>query len=363
MILQEQNILFISRTMGLGGTEKVVLQLCEILKPLVNSIAVCSCGGTNVDILHKMKIKHYEIPDIEEKSLRTIIAVSKVLLHIIKEENITVIHTHHRMAAFYVELLGLSKKVHFLNTCHNSFTNKKLLTKFAYKHANLVACGEMVKKNLIEYFNLPEKQITVIHNAVKPFEDPVVMDPLIEKLHKDECFIVANIGRLSKQKGIEYYIQAVPEVIKEYPNAQFLIIGYGEEEKKLRSLARSLHVEDYVFFMGYRTDVQNLMSQVDLIVLSSLWEGFPLTPIEAFSVGKSIVATAVDGTVEIIDDGITGMLISPRSFSQIAEKIIWVIKHPKELEFMQKNACQVYTEKFSFESLKHKYINYYESLE
>lgn len=363
MNLKDHNILFFPRTMGLGGTENVVLQLCEIMKPLVNSIVVCSCGGNNVRILCEMGIKHYEIPDIERKSIKSIISVSKQLLHIVKKERITIIHTHHRMAAFYVALLGLNKKILFLNTCHNTFTNKRVLTRLAYKNTNVIACGEMVKKNLVEYFGIPENQITVIHNAVKPFDGSVSIDPYIEQFHKDGCFIVANIGRLSGQKGMEYYIQAIPDVIKEHPEARFLIIGSGEDERKLKDLVKKLEVEGVVYFTGYRSDVQNLMSQVNLIVLSSLWEGLPLTPIEAFSVQKTVVATAVDGTVEIVDNGKTGMLISPRSALQIADKIIWSIEHPQEIKIMEESAYHLFNEKFSFEVMRQKYINYYENLE
>ena len=363
MNLKEQNILFFPRTMGLGGTENVVLQLCEIMKPLVNCIVVCSCGGNNVGILYEMGIKHYEIPDIERKSIKSIISVSKQLQHIIKKERITIIHTHHRMAAFYVVLLGLSKKLLFLNTCHNTFTNKRLLTRIAYRNTNLIACGEMVKKNLVEYFGLPKNQTTVIHNAVKPFDGLVSVEPYIEQCHKDGCFVVANIGRLSEQKGMKYYIQAIPEVIKEHPEVRFLIIGSGEDERKLKDLVKKLEVEDVVCFMGYRSDIQSLMAQVDLIVLSSLWEGLPLTPIEAFSVQKTVVATAVDGTVEIVENGKNGMLISPRSAPQIADKIIWSVEHPKEIKLMEESAYHLFNEKFSFEVMKHKYINYYESLE
>lgn len=359
MILKDQNILFFTRTMGLGGTEKVILQLCEIMKPYVNRVIVCSSGGGNVRALQEMNIKHYEIPDIDQKSLKNIIIVSKKLLSIVKEEHITVIHTHHRMAAFYVALLGLFKKCVFLNTCHNTFTNKKLLTRFAYRHANLIACGEMVKKNLVEYFGLPEKQIAVIHNAVKSFDKPMVIDPLIERLHNKGCFVVANIGRLSEQKGMEYYIQAAPAVINKHPNVRFLIIGSGEDEQKLNDLVKSLAVKDYVFFMGYRTDVQNLMSQVDLIVLSSLWEGLPLTPIEAFSVGKTIVATAVDGTIEIVKDKKNGLLVEAKRPDQIANQINWLMDHAAEMQMMEKEAEKCYQNEFSFEKFKKQYINLY----
>ena len=360
--LQEQNILMFTRTMGQGGTENVVLQICEIIKPMVNKIIVCSCGGVNIKTLNEMGIKHYKIPDIESKSIRTIITVSMQLRYIIKEENITVIHTHHRMAAFYVSLLRLYKKCLFLNTAHNTFYNKKLLTKFAYRHANIVACGKRVKENLVDYFSLPDDQITVIHNAVKAFNRPIVENDLIKELRKEGCFIVGNIGRLSEQKGMTYYIQAIPDVLKVHPKTRFLIIGSGEDEKKLKTLAEKIAVERFVFFLGYHDDIQNLMSQLDIVVLSSLWEGLPLTPIEAFSVGTAIIATAVDGTTEVVEDGKSGILISPRSFSQIAEKINWFIEHPREIKNMEIAGKERFENEFSFEALRQNYIKYYRNL-
>ena len=125
MDLQKQNILFFTRTMKLGGTENVILQLCEILKPVVNNIVVCSCGGINVKKLASMGIKHYEIPDIEEKSLNVIIKTMRQLNQVVKTEKITAIHTHHRMAAFYVYITRLYKRCKFINTSHNTFKNKK----------------------------------------------------------------------------------------------------------------------------------------------------------------------------------------------------------------------------------------------
>lgn len=359
MDLKQQNILFISRSTQHGGTENVILQLCDIFKPLVNSVIVCCASGIRKDYFEKKGIKYYEIPDIEDKNPLTIIQISNVLKKIVKNERITIIHTHHRMAAFYVSLLGLYKKCKFLNTSHNTFENKKALTRFSYKHAKLIACGEMVQKNLIVFFELPN--VTVIHNAVKPFNVQQVADPLIEKLHAGGCYIVGNVGRLSEQKGMEYYVQAMPDILENHPEARFLIIGSGEDQKKLNDMVNQLNIEDKVFFMGYRTDIQNLISQIDLMVLSSLWEGFPLTPIEAFSVGKTIVATAVDGTVEIVKDRKNGLLIKPRNYKQISDKVCWMIEHPEEKKKMEKNALESYRVEFSMDKFTEGYIKCYES--
>lgn len=359
MILENQNVLMFPRTMGLGGTENVVLQLCEILQPVVHKIVVCSCGGVNVKKLSSLGIKHYRIPDIENKTPQTVLSVSNNLLSIVKKENITIIHTHHRMAAFYVRLLRLYKRCKFINTSHNTFTNHRVLTMFAYKKANLIACGEMVKANLVNYYNIPEQRVTVIHNAVKSFSENQERDPFIEELHNNGFFIVGNIGRLSEQKGFEYYIKSVPIILAKHPNTRFLIIGSGEKEQYLRNLVKFLSLNEYVFFLGYRTDIQNIMSQIDLVVLSSLWEGFPLTPIEAFSVDKTIVATAVDGTKEIVDDGKTGLLIPPRDPQNIANKVSWVIENPEERRNMEIAAKYSFNHNFSFDIFKQKYISYY----
>lgn len=360
MALEGQNILFFPRTMRLGGTENVVLQLCNIFKPLVNNIVICSCGGENVKCLEAMGIRHYTIPDIESRSPAVILEVVKKLCRIVRAENITIIHTHHRMAAFYVTVLRLYKKCGFINTSHNTFYNKKGLTVVAYKHAKLIACGNMVKKNLVEYFRFPKQKITVIQNAVASFDAEIIRDEAIQNLHNEGCFIVGNIGRLSEQKGMEYYIRALPEVLKSYPRTHFLIIGSGELEQNLKEIAKQLKVKDNIHFIGYRSDIQNVISQLDLVVLSSLWEGLPLTPIETFSVGKTIVATAVDGTVEIVEDGRNGRLIAPRKPKQIAESVIWMIEHPEEKKSMEQEAKKSYKQKFSIERLSKAYIDFYE---
>lgn len=356
MQLKQQNILFFARTMKLGGTENVVLQLCEIFKPLANKVIVCSSGGVNVNKLEEMNIKHYEIIDIENKNPKTILSNCKKIKTIVEDENITVIHTHHRMAAFYVRMLGLDKRCRFINTSHNTFYDKKLLTRYSYKNCGLIACGEMVKKNLVEEFGFTD--VTVIHNAVKPFTDSLAQDYTLKKDKEKDVFLVGNIGRLSKQKGMEYFIQSIPKVIKRYPHVHFYIVGSGEDEEKLKEMSKDLPIT----FMGYRSDIQNLMSQLDLVVLSSIWEGFPLTPIEAFSVGKTIVATGVDGTVEIVKNGVNGLLVKAKDTDDLSDKIIWMIEHPEEKKHMELKAKETYEDNFSFDRLSKSYINYYERI-
>ena len=358
MELKKQNILFISRATQHAGAENVVMQLCEIFHPLVNKIVVLSASGFDKDALNKLGIKHYEIPDIENKSIKNFIRISKTVLKVIKEEKITVIHTHHRMAAFYVAILGLYSKCIFVSTSHNTFYNRKLLTRYSYRKCHLIACGEMVKKNLEEFFGL--KNITVIHNAVKEFNEQIVEEKDFLKAREQGFFLVGNVGRLTEQKGMKYYIEAMPKVLEKNPNVKFYIIGDGEDKLELQHLSEKMGVNPV--FMGYRKDVRNLMCQLDLVVLSSLWEGLPLTPIEAFSVNKTCVATRVDGTLEIVTDHRNGLLVDAKDPDGIAEKICWMIENPDEKRKMELNAMQTFNKEFSFNVLAKSYVDYYRSL-
>lgn len=361
MELSSQNILFLTRSMKLGGTENVILQLCEIFKTLASRIIVCSCGGVNVEKIKRMGIKHYEIPDIACKNPSVILHTCYQIKKIIKEENITIIHAHHRMAALYAELLAPRNIVKVANV-HNTFFDKRVLTRFAYKNTRLIAVGEMVKKNLTEYFRIPEKKISVIHNAVKEFDGSVKTIDLLEKERDLGHILIGNIGRITEQKGMSYFIEAAEITVKFHPEARFVIVGDGEEKARLEKLIEEKGLKERVIFLGYRSDIQNVMCQLDFIVLSSLWEGLPLTPIEAFSVGKTVIGTAVDGTPEIIRDGVDGYLVEPKEPEQIADKMNYLMEHPQVQKEFENEAKKIYEADFSFERLAQSYIQYYENL-
>lgn len=361
--MNEKNILYFTRTMGLGGTENVILQLCEIMKSNIGNIVVCSCGGINERKLSEMGIKHITIPDIEKKDIKTIITVFKSLNKIIKDEKIDIIHTHHRMAAFYTSLLYIYKNFIFINTQHNIFTDKKILTKLALKKAYNISVGNGVKENLIKFYGIPKGQVKVIYNGIKEFNySNFNKISEIQKYKEKKYFTIGNIGRITQQKGMEYFIKSIPKILEKNEQVQFYIIGTGEDEDKIKNIAKKNGVFDKISFLGYRNDIQNIMSNLDLIVLSSLWEGLPLTPIEAFSVSKTVVATNIQGTNELIKDGVNGFLVEVKNEYKLAEKIVELINNDEKRQSMQTNAYKTYKAKFSYEILRENYIEYYKLL-
>lgn len=359
MNLKKQNILFFVKSMNMGGTSNVILQLCKILQPHVNKIVVCSIGGKMVDNLNKMGIKHIEIGNVGKHNPMEFIKIIRQLSLIIKQENITVIHTHHRMSAFYTAILQKRFDFIFINTAHNTFYDIKLITKFAYKKANIIACGKMVKKNLVEYFGIPNSQVTVVHNAIEKFDGNIKEVELLKNLKDNGYYLVGNVGRFAEQKGMEYFIDSYPLIKKKTDKIKYILIGDGEDKDKMAHQINKLGIQDDIIFLGFRRDVQNVLLQIDLLVLSSLWEGLPLTPIEGFSVGKTAVATAVDGTVEIIEDGKNGFLIPPKDSKAIAEKVLYLFKHPEEQRQFEEEAYQTFEKEFSFEQFSKNILDYY----
>lgn len=361
MKLKKQNVLLFARTMGQGGTERVVLQLCDILKPCVNKIVVCSNGGVNVKKLDNMGIEHYQIPDITRKNPLDIIQTIAILRKIIKKEKITLIHSHHRMAAFYSKILTTNHIIKII-TAHNIFEDKIRLTRWAYKSTNIIAVGNEVKKNLTTIFKLNSNKIKVVYNAVKPFKKESEKLDIFESNNLNGKIIIGNIGRLSRQKGMEYFIRAAVEVHESFPDTFFLIVRAGEDELKLKGLTKVLGAEDFISFIGYQENVQNIMTQLNFVVLSSLWEGFPLTPIESFSVSKTVIGTNIAGTDEIIENYRNGLLVEPKDYISLAEKMKELINDTELIHTLEKQAFVDFQTKFSFEKYRKDIIDFYNTM-
>lgn len=357
------NILMFTRCMGSGGTEKVILQLCEALKKSGNRVIVCAANGVGADKLKQLGIPYVEIPDMQKKSLSVMRSILKSVTHLIQAEEIDIVHTHHRMAAFYLYLIKKFKcrQIKTLNTIHNTFTDKKALTKTAFNHTLNVAVGKNVKDNMMHDYGIRQDRLQVIYNAI---DNSCVRNEKIQMIEtlSEQYFIVGNIGRINTQKGFEFYVEAAQSIKAQHLPIKLLIIGDGVLRNEIENLAAKKGVNDIVLFMGFQSNILNVIRNLDLVVLSSLWEGFPLTPIETFSMGKTIVATDVPGTVEIVKDGYNGIIVPMKNGKAIAEAITKLYENDELRKQLEANAYTTYKEKFSYEAFCENYSAVYRNL-
>jgi glycosyltransferase involved in cell wall biosynthesis len=145
------------------------------------------------------------------------------------------------------------------------------------------------------------------------------------KNHADLCaefglpqdqVLVGSVGRLTQQKGFDVLVHALSLTHRQ--DIHLLLVGAGEEEKKLQSQAAGLGLEKRVHFTGYRRDVPRLLGALDLYVQPSRFEGMPNALLEAMAAGCAVVSTTVDGNRELIEDGVHGWLVAPEDSAALA---------------------------------------------
>jgi glycosyltransferase involved in cell wall biosynthesis len=177
-----------------------------------------------------------------------------------------------------------------------------------------IAVSQEVAQRLIRKLRWPARKIQVIHNCVPVISPECVAQNPIERPSRP---VVLTVARLDEQKGHRYLLEAATQV----PEAQFVLAGDGPLRVSLEAQARALGVKERVKFLGYRTDIADLLADCDVFVLPSLYEGLPLSILEAMSAGKPVIATHIGGTDEAVIAGETGLLVPPADSAALAAAI------------------------------------------
>jgi len=146
--------------------------------------------------------------------------------------------------------------------------------------------------------------------------------------------VIGTAGRLVPIKGIVYLVHALAVLRAEFPDLRLEIAGSGPERPALENEVQLLGLADCVTFLGWRADIVRAMTRWDVFVLPSLAEGFGITALEAMAAGLPIVATAVDGIPELVEDGRTGWLVPPGDPAALAERLHVLLLDPEQRRAM-----------------------------
>jgi glycosyltransferase involved in cell wall biosynthesis len=196
-----------------------------------------------------------------------------------------------------------------------------------------IAVSEANAAYLSDEKGLPRNKITVIRNGC----DLERFDPL----HRPPERLKASLGlcesdrvllisaRLEQQKGHSVLLQAMPRVLNQFPNVRVLCLGDGSLRGELESRASFLGLGRNVRFLGHRSNMADFLALSEFTVLPSLWEGLPLTAIESLAAGRAVVATSVDGTPEVVVDGMTGITVPAGDPEKLARAMLTLLQYPK----------------------------------
>jgi glycosyltransferase involved in cell wall biosynthesis len=165
----------------------------------------------------------------------------------------------------------------------------------------------------------------VIHAGVDvPLGDP----PALRRRDTSEI-VLGTAGRLVELKGLEYMLHAANALRNEFPTLRVEIAGSGPERAKLEQTAAQLGLGGHVEFLGWVQDLSPVLPRWDIFVMPSLEEGFPIAALDAMAAGLPVVATAVGGVPELIEDGKTGWLMPPRDTDALVSRLRFLLRNPE----------------------------------
>jgi glycosyltransferase involved in cell wall biosynthesis len=176
-----------------------------------------------------------------------------------------------------------------------------------------------VKIRYARELHVPERKLAVVHNGIslQPATPAAAAALRAELVRGRPDYLVLTPARLHEQKGHAYLLAAAAQV----PDATFVLAGDGPLRSDLETRARELGVADRCIFLGHRSDVPALLAAADLFLLPSLFEGLPVSVVEAMVAGRPVIATAIGGTDEAIIHEVTGLLVPTRDPAALASAI------------------------------------------
>jgi glycosyltransferase involved in cell wall biosynthesis len=256
------------------------------------------------------------------------------LTSLLKQKRPDVVHTHLGRADSYGRLAArLAGIPVIVTTAHNverwkgNFALRSIdayTTQFAHR---VIACSERVREHLRDVGTVPMSKVTVIRNGVNlgVWDNSPAPATAIE-LRKsfnftEKDFVIGIIGRLEEQKGHVYLFEALARLRDAIPNLHLMVVGEGTLGDSMRQLVNSLKLSSNVTFAGARRDMRIVYEALDMVVIPSLWEGLPITLLEAMASGRPVIATAVGGIPEVIRHESNGLLVPPKDCLAIADAI------------------------------------------
>ena len=370
---QPITVLHVIDTLGLGGAERFLVGLVreldkERFRPLV---AWLSEAGPFADDLIADGIPVVGIGAGGHRDTRALAR----LVRLMRQEKVCVLNTHLFVDGFYGRLAALWARVPVrVVTQQNAYDDPRLRLPSWQIWANrllvptthrFIAVSQAAREYLHRVEWVPEGKITVIPNAVT-LPDPPHPDRVQELrrvwLAGREGPLIGTVARLQPQKGLDVFLRAVRLLRETLPDVRAVIVGEGPLRADLEALAEQLGIADRVVFPGTRRDIPTVLAALDVFVLPSRFEGLSLALLEAMAMARPVVATAVSGTVEVIRDGETGLLVPPEAPDALAARIREMWTHPEQARRMGENARRLIVERYTIQAVARAYEEVYETL-
>jgi glycosyltransferase involved in cell wall biosynthesis len=198
------------------------------------------------------------------------------------------------------------------------------LSRWKYRQVDCFICASEAIRQMLIGDGIPQARAVTVHEGID-LERIESAEPA--KLHEElwlphHAPIVGNVAALVPHKGQKHLIEAAALVVRQVPDARFVVAGDGELRASLERQIKEHNLEKHVFLLGFRTDVLALHKAFDIFVMSSVTEGLGTSVLDAMAAGKPVVGTTAGGIPEVVADGRTGLLVPPRDHEALASAIV-----------------------------------------
>jgi len=353
-------VLHLITSFEIGGTERQAVELLKRLdaKRYDVRLAVLRNEGP---FYEEIRSRFSNVPEFPLTSFYNSNALRQLarLRRLIVRQKIDLLHAHD----FYSGLFGaaaarlagvrvIACQRHLkLSDRRAHELGSRLIHRLAHR---VLVNSEAIRDKIINHDGASPGKIRVIRNGIIESNEPRT------KAREQLCYelrigngatLIGSVARLQPVKGHRYLIEAAATVLRERPDVHFVLIGDGPLRNEIEMQCGRLGISDRVHLLGDRSDVALLLPAFDLLVLASLHEGLPNAVMEAMAARVPVVATAVGGTKELIEDGVTGYLVAPGDSKSLADRIGFALGDQEHRALMVSAAHHRVTEAFGIERM------------
>ncbi|MDQ5823235.1 MAG: glycosyltransferase [Chloroflexota bacterium] len=343
-------VLQIIDVLGPGGAEMLLHTLASAIDASRFDLHVC---GLRPDYPYDLapQIRALGVPVVAMNQrnaydVPTLIA----LIRYIRRHKIDIIHTHLLASDIMGRVAGFITRTPVVSTVHNSrqdFDHEPARRRWMERWTARLWCRRLIvvsptlREEIAGWYGLPASRFVAIPNGVdttrfRPMPEldrtALKRDLLGDSGVSGEATLVLNVARLMPQKGLRYLVEAARLVLDRRPEVRFAVVGQGDLKDELNAQVADLGLHGKFVLAGIRSDVPELMAASDVFVLSSLWEGLPISLLEAMSSGCPVVATEVGGVGGVVQHDRTGLLVPPEDPQALAQAILSCLDNPQDAQ-------------------------------
>lgn len=360
--MKAKRVLIVVPQLWTGGVQKMNLDLAAHIHDPRVEVVILSLYPRSGSLFDEQAERYGVQVKYLNKHSGVDLSIIRQINHVIAEFKPDVLHVNQRMTIYVLLPMlwhRIRKRMYVVHSLadHDAHGITRSINKFAFHHLHMmpVAISETCRKSISDVYGMPESKIHLIYNGVdlQRFQR---REPY-EKLG-DDTFVFMTTCSFRREKNLPLLVSAFASVHRRVPNTRLIMLGDGEMMSTIREQVRQLNLEDCVDLPGSIDDTPSWLNKAHIYVMSSDWEGLPVSVLEAMGVGLPVVATKAGGVVDIVKEGLNGYLVNTGDCDALANRMeALACDRATRLAFSKAALEEV--KQYSLEHCVEEYIKFY----